>query len=246
MTKTSPRQAVEAQVAARALPSGDDERFAGYGVMGMPYETGHYLALRDMVASSVGPAYRALWHRTPSGDWTIHSTVAPELSCGRYFASATAVSLVPKIEVQWHDDYTLSVAIGDELSWRIELASTPATRMMTAMGRAMPAGAWNRDSILGSIGPMAGAMLQSGRVRLRGHTPNGPGFKVAPLQIWRVVGGSAEYRGEAFGRPAPLKRQAHLGDFWLPQRGVFVVGRSRFTPAEGGPLGGDLLAEEAS
>ena len=50
------------------LPDGDDERFTGYGVMGMPFASGHYLALRDMVASSVGPAYRAIWHRDPDRD----------------------------------------------------------------------------------------------------------------------------------------------------------------------------------
>ena len=58
------------------LPEGDDERFTGYGVMGMPFASGHYLALRDMVASSVGPAYRAIWHRDPEGRWTIHTTGA--------------------------------------------------------------------------------------------------------------------------------------------------------------------------
>lgn len=246
MTTTTPRQAVEAQFADRRLPKGDDERFVGYGVMGVPFETGHYLALRDMVASSVGPAYRALWHRSPGGLWTIHSTAAPQVSCPRYFGSAAVAVQVPSIDVEWRDDFTLHVAMGDELSWHIELGATPATRMMTAMGAAMPAGAWNSGTLLASMGPMAGAVLQSGRVRLRGRTPNGPRFKVAPLQIWRVVGGRAELHGESFGQPTPLNQQAHLGDFWLPQRGMFVVGRSRFTPPEGAAVGQDLLAESAS
>lgn len=56
MTTTTPRQAVEAVLADPRLPDGDDERFTGYGVMGMPLASGHYLALRDMVATSVGPA----------------------------------------------------------------------------------------------------------------------------------------------------------------------------------------------
>jgi hypothetical protein len=50
------------------------------------------------------------------------------------------------------------------------------------------------------------------------------------VQIWRVVGATATYRGQDLGEPAPLDAQAHLGDFWLPQRGVFYVGRARFTP----------------
>ena len=230
---TTPRKAVEAQQTDPRLPKGDDERFSGYGVMGLPFTTGHYLALREMVATSVGPAYRALWHRSPAGDWTIYSTVAPEVSCGRYFSSTAATVTVPNIEVRWLDDVNLHVTMGDEFDWRIELAATPATRMMTAMGAAMPEGAWSNGPILTSMGPMAAAMLRSGRVRLRGDTPNGPAFKVAPLQIWRVASSRAELHGEDFGAPAPLDKQARLGDFWLPQRGIFVVGRSRFT-APGG------------
>jgi hypothetical protein len=39
------------------------ERFAGYGVMGLPFRSGHYLALRHFPASSIGPGFRAVWHR---------------------------------------------------------------------------------------------------------------------------------------------------------------------------------------
>ncbi len=81
------------------------------------------------------------------------------------------------------------------------------------------------------MGPMARTMLRTGKIRLRGETPNGPRFKAAPLKIWRVVGSTASYCGEDLGEPAPLDAQTRLGDFWLPQRGVFFVGRARFTPA---------------
>src|SRR6266545_2539701 len=230
MTTTTPRQAVEALVAEPRLPEGDDERFTGYGVMGMPFASGHYLALRDMVATSVGPAYRAIWHRDPAGRWTIHTTGAPELSCPRYFGSVAAAARVPGIDVSWRDDHTPEVALGDAVSWRIELGPTPATRMMTAMGGVLPEAGWNSNAVLASMGPMARTMLRSGKVRLHGVTPNGPRFKSAPLKIWRVVGGAASYRGEDLGEPAPLDTQVHLADFWLPQRGVFFVGRARFTP----------------
>ena len=110
---TTPWQAVAALLAQPRLPEGGDERFTGYGVMGMPFASGHYLALRDMVATSVGPAYRAIWHRDPAGRWTIHTTSAPELSCPRYFGSVAASVRVPGIEVSWRDDHTLDVALGD-------------------------------------------------------------------------------------------------------------------------------------
>ena len=230
MTTTTPRQAVEALQAQPRLPEGDDERFIGYGVMGVPFASGHYLALRDFVATSVGPAYRAIWHRDPQGRWTIHTTGAPELTCPRYFGSVTATAEVPGIDVSWRDDHTLDVRLGDELRWRIVLAATSATRMMTAMGGILPDAGWNSPVVLAAMGPMARMMLRNGRICLQGATPNGPRFKAAPLRVWRLADTAASFRGEDLGDPAPLKRQARLGDFWLPQRGVFFVGRSRFTP----------------
>jgi len=230
MTTTTPRQAVETLRADPRLPDGDDERFTGYGVMGMPFASGHYLALRDMVATSVGPAYRAIWHRDPQGRWTIHTTGAPELTCPRYFCSATATAAASAIDVTWSDDRTFEVVMGDELTWRIELAPTAATRMMTTMGAMLPEAGWDSDAVLGAMGPMARTMLHTGRIRLHGETPNEQHFKAAPLKIWRVASAQAWWRGEDVGEPAPLEEQTHLGDFWLPQRGVFFVGRARFSP----------------
>ncbi len=231
MTTHTPHESVEALQANPALSDGDDERFSGYGVMGLPFASGHYLALRDMVSSSVGPAYRAVWHRDPSGPWTIYTTADPEVSCPRYFGSLTDAEKVPTIEVTWGSDSDLDVTIAAaELTWRIELGSSPATRAMTAMGGRMPAAAWNSNAVLASMGPMARTFLRPGRVRLQGATPNGPRFKAAPVQVWRVVGGGAALRGENLGELGPLATQANLGDFWLPQRGIFFVGRARFSP----------------
>ena len=38
------------------LPSGDDERVVGFGVMGLPFAGGHYLAFRDFPATSFSPS----------------------------------------------------------------------------------------------------------------------------------------------------------------------------------------------
>lgn len=237
MTTQTPRDAVETLGRDHRLPDGDDERFVGYGAIGVPFATGHYLALRDMVASSVGPAYRTVWHRTPAEEWTIHTTAAPEVSCPRYFGRVTAVERVPEIEVNWVSDLEVDVTMRDRLTWRIELARSAATRMMTRMGGVMPAAAWSSNAVLASMGPMAGALLRTGKVRLRGATPNGPHFKVAPLQVWRITGGRATFDGVDLGELAPLTEQTHLGDFWLPQRGIFVIGSARFTP-----LAADVVA----
>lgn len=227
--KTTPRQSVTSTEAAPGLVQGTDERFTGYGVMGVPYASGHYLVLRDLLASSLGTAYRAIWHRDPRGRWTIFTTADPAVSCPRYFGAVTDVEQVPAIEVSWRNDWSLHVTMGNRLSWLLRLEATSATRVMTSMGGAMPPWAWNNDAVLGSMGPMAGGILRSGRVKLHGRTPNGQGFKAAPLQVWRVSDGDAVLDGINLGALGPLEEQARLGDFWLPQRGLFFIGQARFT-----------------
>jgi hypothetical protein len=242
---TSPRQAVTTMEVDPRLPEGSDERFTGYGALGVPYSTGHYLALRRMAASSLGTPYRAVWHRDPRGRWTIFTTADPDVSCPRYFGSAGAAERVPAIEVAWRDDWTLDVTMGTRLSWRLELEATPLTRVMTSMGGATPQWARSSDVVLGSMGSMVSGVLRSGRIRLRGRTPNGPRFKAVPLQVWRVVGGHARWDGSDLGDLHPLAEQVHLEDFWLPQRGLFFAGEVRFaapvaprptTPATAGHL----------
>ncbi|MGV1010570.1 MAG: hypothetical protein ACOYBY_18550, partial [Dermatophilaceae bacterium] len=228
---TTPREAVTTIAANPQLDRGSDERFTGYGAMGVPFSGGHYLGLRDMLASSLGTPYRTVWYRDPARQWTMFTSVDPNVSCPRYFGSATAVEQVPAIEVTWRDDWTVDVAIGARLSWRLMLVETPATRSMTVLGGATPSSAWNSAAVLGAMGPMAGALLRSGRIRLCGFTPNGQGFKAAPLRVWRVSGGHATLDGNDLGAMGPLAQQTHLGDFWLPQRGLFFAGRARFTVA---------------
>ena len=56
----SPRSLVEPMEQNRALPPGPEERFAGYGVMGVPFSSGYVLALRHFPSSSVGPGYTSV------------------------------------------------------------------------------------------------------------------------------------------------------------------------------------------
>jgi hypothetical protein len=82
--KTTP-QAAAAATAHTELPSGDDERVVGFGVMGLPFASGHYLAFRDFPVTSFAPAYLSVWHRTPDGEWTFYATTPGPQSCSRYF-----------------------------------------------------------------------------------------------------------------------------------------------------------------
>src|SRR6476659_775516 len=122
----------EASSLAVDLPAGTDERVAGYGVIGLPFSSGHYLALRDFVASSFGPAYRAVWHRDPGGAWSIYSTNDAAESCPRYLSAALSrPTVVTPIDITWLDDFQLRVYIDDALDWTLEARPTLATRLMT-------------------------------------------------------------------------------------------------------------------
>ena len=91
-TTRTPRSAAEAVAHAPTLPTGAGESVTGFGVMGLPFANGHYLAFRDFPAASFLPGatggYRTVWHRDPAGTWTFYATTPAQTSCARYFSSA--------------------------------------------------------------------------------------------------------------------------------------------------------------
>src|SRR5215813_674896 len=99
-TAMKPREIIHQIENNPALPAGEEDRFAGYAVMGVPFRSGHILALRRFPASSVGPAYTSVWHRDPRGMWTFYSTVNPEMGCSRYFGAEITYNCVVPIEIR--------------------------------------------------------------------------------------------------------------------------------------------------
>ncbi|MDT5344792.1 MAG: hypothetical protein QOE52_3976 [Mycobacterium sp.] len=225
----TPRDADLAAVQNSVLPAGPDERFVGSGVMGLPFASGHYLALRHFPATSFGPRFRALWHRDPLGAWTFYSTAPAQLSCARYFSSATTNEPVRcGIDVAWLSAWSMRVRVDDLLDWQIDMRSTPATRLMSTIGARLPEWAWTNRGVLAALGRAAGPVLGVGRVGLYGIAPNGQYFMTAPARVWAVTGSRALLGGEEFGPIGPLPQQARLGDFWLPQQGIFAAGHAHF------------------
>ncbi len=98
---------------------------------------------------------------------------------------------------------------------------------MSAVASALPDRAWRSGPVLAVMSRVVGSVLGVGRVRLIGRTPNGHRFVAHPRLIWRVTRSSATVAGENVGPIGPLQQQAHLADFWIPQRGLFMVGATR-------------------
>lgn len=119
----------------------------------------------------------------------------------------------------------LHVTAEGRVDWRLTLASSPMTRVMSAMGAGMPLAAWRSTPLLKAMGAVASATLGVGKVSMTGRTANGLPFDANPLRIWRVVDATATINGADAGPPAPLAEQARLGDFWIPQQGIFAMGR---------------------
>lgn len=225
------------QLAQRAedhptLPPGPGERLAGYGVMGLPFTSGHVLGLRRWTASSVGAGFTSIWHRDPAGRWTFYESAGPETACARYFGDDTDLVHVEPIELTWTGDHGLRIRTtdSDHVDWSVELGATPMTRLMTLAGAGLPPRAWRSPRLLSALGVAAGRLLGVGTVRLTGQTSNGQQFDANPLKIWAVTTSKAVIDGEDLGPVGPLGEQAHLADFYFPQRGIFAVGRIFVTP----------------
>ena len=217
--QTFARQAEEAP----ALASGAGERISGYGVMGMPFASGHYLALRHITASSIGPGYRAVWHRDPDERWTVYADAPPELSCARFLGPAVTATHTSRVGISWAGPRSLTVTIPDVLTWELEITTDLATRLMSAVGARLPAEACHATWLLRAMGAAAGPMLSVGKVRLHGVMPSGQTFGAIPRRVWRIADSSAQMHGRGLGPPGQLPAQDRLGDFLLPQRGIFFA-----------------------
>ncbi len=216
------------------LPEGTCERVSGYGVMGLPFQSGHVLGLRRWTASSVGEGFTSIWHRDAQGRWTFHESAPSEVACSRYFGAGVERFRVGAIGLEWETPRRLRIRTADgAVDWTVEMESSPMTRMMSAVGSAMPNAAWRSRPILGAMGRVAGWALGVGTVRLTGLTSNGQDFDANPLRVWYVTDSRAIVDGQDLGPIGPLSEQAHMADFYFPQRGIFAVGRVFVTPHAG-------------
>jgi hypothetical protein len=214
----------------RSLPAGSGERFAGYGVMGLPFVSGHVLAMRRFTASSIGPAYTSIWHRDTDGRWEFWQDRPDDQACPRYFSAALADTRHVAIGLEWTGEATLQLTVPDlDFAWTATMAPSPVTRVLNAVGSLLPERAWTNRHVLSAMGPLAGAALGAGRVRLQGKVPNGQHFIANPLNVWRITNAHATLAGDELGPAGPVAEQARLADFWIPQRGIFAIGRALFT-----------------
>ncbi|MGE0864112.1 MAG: hypothetical protein AB7P34_09440 [Vicinamibacterales bacterium] len=209
------------------VPQGTGDRFGGYAVMGLTFAGGDVLALRRFPASSAGRPYTSVWHRSAEAKWTFYSDVSEHQGCDRYWGPLVDHHVVAPIRLEWTAPYRLLVSVdgGRLLSWSLVLRPTAATTVLNLLATWLPDSWWGQTAVLRAMAAAARALLGTGPMRLRGRTPSGHRFTSTPQALWDISSSSATLNGRDLGRPGPLVSQATLGEFAIPQRGLFVLGR---------------------
>lgn len=154
-SRLTPQRAAEIAERGARLPAGQGDRFSGYAVLGVPFASGDVLALRRYTASTLGPGYTSVWHRSPAGRWVFYSDVAPDQSCARYFGGAVDRTVVGAIRLDWPSPCRLQVVVPSRLDWVIDLALSPAAWLFNAATDAMPEPWWQSRRVLRALGLFA-------------------------------------------------------------------------------------------
>ena len=223
-----PRDLVQRLERNPQLPKGDGEIASVYAVESCPFASGDILCSRHVLASSFGPAYTAIWHCDPEGDWHFYQDVPPRQGCPRFFGKALASATVLPIETHWDGPRRLRIVAPGKIEWQFDLSSTLATRAMNLMGSVMPETLWKSPAVLAAMAPVAAVALGTGKLQLTGRAPNGQRFIANPLSTWTVPSAKATIEGRNLGAVVPMRKQSKLGDFWIPRTGLFAIGRAFF------------------
>lgn len=80
--------------------------------------------------------------------------------------------------------------------------------------------------MLKAMGAAARIVLGTGKMNLGGKTPNDYEFTANPQRMWLIESSRAILNGIDLGPAGPLAPQAQLGEFLIPQRGLFAVARA--------------------
>jgi len=201
------------------------EYVKGWGVFGLPFDSGHVLALRNFPENDFGP-YRTLWHRDPGGHWSIYVD-GPRLdtACPRYYGPACDFTGFGRLDVEWVGPATLSVHMDSPaLEWQLTATQTPLLRFLNSIAGAFPVSSWRSPTMLRTRETMARA-LGAGRLQLSGVMPSGHTGTLMPQRMYFVDDARATLNGVDLGRPTRLRDNPTIGEVPLPARGVLAIGQ---------------------
>ena len=207
-------------------PWPDHEYVRGWGVFGLPFDSGHVLALRVFPQGSFG-SYRTVWHRDPTGSWSIHAdALHVEHACPRYYGPACERVAGASIGLEWTAPRTLHVTMDDPaLDWTVTVARSALMGVLNPLSAMMPLSTWRPRSLVRARERLARA-LGMGRLQMSGVMPSGHVGVLMPRRMYLVHESTALLDGEDLGSPARLQQNPTIGGVPLPARGVLAIGEA--------------------
>jgi len=208
---------------------------AGYGVLGVEFESGDLLALRRFPYGTIG-AYSTVWHRSAEGVWRMYfDAPRADQACPRYFSGALFDTERASIELDWQDNRTLEVRASRrhlvDLRWALTLGSSTRTSLLNGISRLMPSRLTTTPAALDTMARGTDILLGMGGFAATGRSPNGQHFMLRPKWLAPVASSSARLNGGDLGAMVTTGRTATLGDFVIPRRPLFAVGWAFFDAA---------------
>jgi len=202
------------------------EYVRGWGIFGLPFDSGHVLALRVFPQGSFGP-YRTLWHRDPGGRWSIHADAKYVTHASpRYYGPACEYVGAARIDLKWTGPRTLHVTVDQPaLDWTVTAARSPLLGLLNPLSAAMPLSSWRPRALVRARERLAQA-LGMGRLQMSGVMPSGHTGLLMPQRMYLLDQSSAVLDGVNLGRPTRLRENPTIGGVALPARGVLAIGQA--------------------
>lgn len=202
------------------------EYVKGWGVFGLPFDSGHVLALRVFPENDFAP-YRTLWHRDPEERWSIYVD-GPRLdtACPRYYGPACSAVGHAKIDLEWTGPASLRVTVDEPgLEWTLTARRTAALRVLNAISPRMPLGTWRSPLLLRAREQLAHHVLGMGDLRMSGTMPSGHHGILMPQRMYLVDEARAVLDGADLGHPTRMRPNPQIGQVPLPARGALAIGQ---------------------
>lgn len=205
------------------------EHVHGFGVMALPFSSGHVLALRVFPENDFAP-YTTVWHMSPHGRWEMYvDSSSPDTACPRYFGAALSHVQPSRIQLTWTGKSELRIEVDKPgLEWQISMVSSPLLRVMNSVSPRIPVRLWRSGVFLNLMERVATHLLGMGDVTLHGMAPNGQQALLMPQRVFFISESRAELEGQSLGHPVRTRKNPLMGSMALPARPAFAIGGAYF------------------
>lgn len=202
------------------------EYVKGWGVFGLPFDSGHVLALRVFPENDFSP-YRTLWHRDPEGRWSIYvDGQRLDTACPRYYGQACTHVGYATISLEWTGPAALRITMAEPaLEWTLMARQTSMLRVMNTLSPRLPLSSWRSPRLVRAREVMPRRTLGLGEITMSGPMPSGHAGILMPERMYFIDDTTAVLDGVDLGKPTRVTPNPDIGGVPLPARGVLAIGQ---------------------